>query len=263
MNQLTHNADHLDAQATSAFIDGELPLAEEQRIRQHIMECHECALRILSVTQLKSSTAHAGRRFAPSPESLARMTASLRPSTKTAIRMPRRGKPVRMMIWSAIAAALLLAASLLSWQQLRRSDTLTAELLDQHLSTLSDGAVPQVASSDKHTVKPWFQGRVPFSFNLPETAALPPDTVLNGADLTYFHGQPAALLLFMVHKHQVSVLLMQRAAEPTWASLSKTRAGFIIHSAITSDLRIIAISNVNPQDLDRLVGVLVQAQETP
>jgi hypothetical protein len=67
------------------------------------------------------------------------------------------------------------SGSRLAGVQLRRSDTLTAELLDQHLATLSNSAVPQVVSSDKHTVKPRFQGRLPFSFNLPDATNFPPD----------------------------------------------------------------------------------------
>jgi anti-sigma factor RsiW len=262
MNLVTPITRHLSDETISAFIDAELSPAETQRVRQHLAECHECALRVLSATELKNATAHAGRRFAPSPESFARVTAHLR-SSQPELKTPARAYSFRPMIWSAIAAAVLLAVSLLGWRQFRQNDTLAAELLDQHLATLSTSAVPQVVSSDKHTVKPWFQGRLPFSFNLPEAATLPPDTVLNGADLTYFNGHPAALLLFTVRKHQVSVLLMQKAAEPASVSLLKNRAGFTIQSATTSELRIIAVSDVNPADLDRLVAVLVQAQGAP
>ena len=123
-------------------------------------------------------------------------------------------------------------------------------------------ATPQVISTDRHTVKPWFQGRLPFSFNLPDATALPPDTTLKGADLTYLNGQPAALLLFTIHKHEVSVFLTQRATGPTLTTLPPTRAGFTLHTATTPDLRIIAVSDVNPADLDRLVASLVHAQKS-
>jgi len=121
-----------------------------------------------------------------------------------------------------------------------------------------------VISTDRHTVKPWFQGRLPFSFNLPDAAALPPDTTLKGADLTYLNGQPAALLLFTIHKHEVSIFLTQRSTSPTsptLIALPTTRAGFTLHTATTPDLRIIAVSDVNPSDLDNLLAALVQAQK--
>jgi anti-sigma factor RsiW len=114
MNQLTHTSDHLDAQTISVFIDSELSPAEHQQTRQHLTACHDCALRVVAAAQLKTATARAGRRFVPPPESFAHITAQLR-SSETEVNTPKRRYPVRMMAWSAIAAALLLAVSLLGW----------------------------------------------------------------------------------------------------------------------------------------------------
>jgi anti-sigma factor RsiW len=256
--------EHLSPDTLNAFIDGELPLAEQQGIEQHLATCHTCTLRVLSATKLKAATSRAGHRFAPPPEALARLTAQLhsqsqpQPQPKPTARI----YSMRPAAWAALAAAVLLAVSLLGWRQLHQiNNTLAAELLDQHLATLSSASTPQVISTDRHTVKPWFQGRLPFSFNLPDAAALPPDTTLKGADLTYLNGQPAALLLFTIHKHEVSIFLTQRSTSPALATLPSTRAGFTLHTATTPDLRIIAVSDVNPSDLDNLVASLVQAQK--
>jgi anti-sigma factor RsiW len=247
--------DHLNPDIISAFIDGELPAGEAQAVQQHLAECHPCALRVLSATQLKAATARAGGRFAPSPDTLARLTAGLQPQQpkKTA-----RIYAFRPIAWTALAAGLALVVALAGWQLIHRGNTLSAELLDQHLATLSSGASPEVISTDRHTVKPWFQGKLPFSFNLPD--ALPADTALQGGDLTYLDGQPAALLLFTIHKHEVSVFLTQRAGGPTLTAPSGVRSGFTIRHATTHDLRIVAVSDVNPADLDLLVSALVQAQ---
>ena len=171
-------------------------------------------------------------------------------------------RSIRPAAWAALAAAILLAVSFLGWRQLHQTSTLAAELLDQHLATLSSAATPQVISTDRHTVKPWFQGRLPFSFNIPDAQVLPPDTTLKGADLTYLNNQPAALLLFTIHKHEVSVFLTQRSTSPTLTALPSTRAGFTLHTATTRDLCIVAVSDVNPADLDNLLAVLVQAQKS-
>jgi anti-sigma factor RsiW len=275
MNQIAQPVEHLDPHhldpdRLNAFIDGELPHAEQQGIEQHLTTCHACTLRVLSATQLKAATARAGQRFAPPPEALARLTAHLHSQTQTQMqpkpqtKAPARIYSIRPATWAALAAAILLTISLLGWRQLHPTNTLAAELLDQHLATLSSGATPQVISTDRHTVKPWFQGRLPFSFNLPDATALPPDTTLKGADLTFLNGQPAALLLFTIHKHEVSVFLTQRSTSPTVPTLTplpSTRAGFTLHTATTPDLRIIAVSDVNPADLDNLVAALVQAQK--
>ena len=255
---------HLSPDQLNAYIDGELPRTQQQGIEQHLATCHACTLRVLSATNLKAATARAGQRFAPPPEALARLTAQLhsrQPQSQAQPKPTSRVYSIRSAAWAALAATILLAVSLLTWRQLHQTNTLAAELLDQHLATLSSAATPQVISTDRHTVKPWFQGRLPFSFNLPDAAALPPGTTLKGADLTYLNGQPAALLLFTIHKHEVSIFITQRSTSPTVAALPKGRAGFNLNTAITPDLRIIAVSDVNPSDLDNLVMSLVQAQK--
>jgi anti-sigma factor RsiW len=257
MNQTTQFTGHLDPNRLTAFVDGELPSSEVPGIQQHLADCHPCALRVLSATQLKAATARAGQRFAAPPEALAHLTAQLRSQEpKGTARIYR----FRTIAWTALAASLVLAVSLIGWRQIRQANAFSAELLDQHLATLSSGASPEVLSTDRHTVKPWFQDKLPFSFNLP--AVLPADTTLKGANLTYLNGQPAALLLFTIHKHEVSVFLTQRSGTAIAATPSGIRSGFNIHYASTHDLRIVAVSDVNPADLQLLLSALVQAQSS-
>jgi anti-sigma factor RsiW len=255
MTQTTQAIGHLDADRLSAFIDGELSSSEAQAIQLHLADCHPCALRVLSATQLKAATGRAGQRFAAPPEALARLAAQLRPQEpkKTA-----RIYSFRSIGWAALAASLVLAVSLIGWRQVRQANALSAELLDQHLATLSSGASPEVISTDRHTVKPWFQGKLPFSFNLPDV--LPADTTLKGGNLTYLDGQPAALLLFTIHRHEVSVFLTQRSGSLNTTMLPGVRSGFTMHSAATHELRIVAVSDVNPADLALLVSALLEAQ---
>jgi anti-sigma factor RsiW len=257
---MTETVEHLNPTTLTALVDGELSMGEREIIQEHLRGCPACALRVLSTTQLKAATAQAGRRFSPSPDALARLTATLHAQPQPKVQAIRRGGSFRV-VWGALAAACLLAISLVGWQKSHQANTLAAELLDQHLATLSSGAVPQVISTDRHTVKPWFQGRLPFSFNLPE--ALPADTTLKGADFTYLQGQPAALLLFTIHKHEVSVFLTQRSGGVTLTTLPGNRSGFAIRSATTHDLRLVAVSDVNPADLDGLVDLLVRVQSPP
>lgn len=248
---------HLDPATLNAFVDGELRATEAESIQQHLADCHPCTLRVLSATQLKAATARAGQRFTPPPEALARLTAQLHLQQA---KKPARVIAFRPLAWSSLAAVLVLAVSLSGWRQVRQSNTFSAELVDQHLATLSSGVEPEIVSSDRHTVKPWFQGRLPFSFNLPEPNALPADTVLRGADLTYIDDQPAALLLFTIHKHEVSVFITQR--NRISLLVSGNRSGFAIHDATTHDLHLVSVSDVNPPDLDLLLAALVEAQST-
>ncbi|AXC12595.1 hypothetical protein ACPOL_3304 [Acidisarcina polymorpha] len=209
---------------------------------------------IVSAMQLKAATARAYERVVAPPEALSRLAAQLRPD---AAKRPARVS-FGLWAWGALAASVILVASFIGWRQTRQSNNLAAELLDQHLAVLSSGAPPEVISSDRHTVKPWFQGRLPFSFNLPEV--LPDGTTLNGGDLTYLHGQPAALLLFNIGKHRASVFLIQRSRNGSASVSSGSQSGFVIQYAKTQDLGITAVSDVNPSDLALLMSALVEAQ---
>jgi anti-sigma factor RsiW len=265
MTHPTQDTRHLQPNELSAFIDGELAANDVRDIQQHLEACHRCALRVVTATQLKAATARAGARFAPSPDAVARLAAQLRPQVSGQSRQTARVIPLRpasfrpIAVWSALAAAILLAVSLIGWREVHQSNALAAELLDQHLATLASGSTPQVISSDRHTVKPWFQGRLPFSFNLPEPDALPPDTTLRGADLVYLEGQPAALLIFSIHKHEASVFLTQRTASFVINPRS-TRSGFVVRSTTSGELRLMAVSDVNPMELDALVSALAKVQ---
>jgi anti-sigma factor RsiW len=258
MTYVSEFAEHLAPQQLDAFVDGEILADDIEVVEQHLAGCHACTLRVLAATQLKTATtAAAQQRFVAPPESLARLSAQLRqqPQKKTA-----RVYSVGSMRLGALAACILLSISLLSWRQLSQANTISAELLDQHLAVLSSGAVPEVLSSDRHTVKPWFQGKLPVSFNLPDV--LPADTVLKGGDLTYLAGQPAAMLLFSIHKHQVSIFLTKGGGRVASIASRDNRSGFGIRSATTRELQITAVSDGNPSEVDALVVAIARAQSS-
>lgn len=267
MTQSIQTAGHLQPDQLNVFVDGELTVAEAQSIQQHLDSCHACTLRVLSAMRLKVATARVGQRFAPPAETLTRLAAQLRPTVSAPRAQPpsarvapiRHASPAIAFAWSAFAAAVLLAVSLFAWHQIHQANALAAELLDQHLAMLSGGAVPQVVSTDRHTVKPWFQGRLPFSFNLPDPGALPPDTTLRGADLVYIEGRPAALVIFTIHKHDVSIFITESSSNFGIAPRT-TRSGFAIRSVTAAQLRLTAVSDVNPADLDALVTALARVQ---
>lgn len=256
MTQTLQGAEHLSPEQISAYVDRELPADERSAAEQHLIGCHACTLRVLEVMRLKTATASVANCVSIPSDALARLAGGLRQQEPR--KMLAREYSFPAAKWIALAASLLLAISLIGWQQIRRSDTLSAELLDHHLAVMASGATPDVISTDRHTVKPWFQGKLPFSFNLPEV--LPPNTTLKGANLIYVDGHPAAMLLFTIGKHQASVFLTERANRLPAIERSSTRSGFAIRYATSKELRIAAVSNVNPPELDHLVAALAQAQ---
>jgi len=136
--------------------------------------------------------------------------------------------------------------------------SLVTEVFDQHVATLADNMAPQVVSTDRHTVKPWFQGKIPFSFNLPQT--LPSDTTLDGANLTYLRNQPVAQLLYSIGKHRVSIFLRQKSGADQTNEPATERSGFHVVDVSTYDLEVVAVSDVDPAHLTELVSALRLAQ---
>jgi anti-sigma factor RsiW len=170
-----------------------------------------------------------------------------------------------------IAALLLLlvSGSLLFERHARNSEraslelaaeraALVTEISDLHIATLAASQPPQVISSDRHTVKPWFQGKLPFSFNLPDT--LPADTRLDGANLTYLHNRPVAQLLYSIGRHRVSVFVEQRSAAAEQNPPQAEHAGFHVTGFDTNDLEVTGVSDVDPARLAGLVRSIEQAQ---
>jgi anti-sigma factor RsiW len=282
---------HLSPETLAAFVDGELSADDLARASQHLAECIECTRRALGESLLKRSTTRAGLRHtmpeafetrilhaiaaqqsAPAPARPGRSLSAQSPSARSSsaqspsessLRRPQLGA----LGWAgALAAVLLVSVSgfvahhlaLRSAHSSALVESLVTEVVDEHIAAMA-AAAPQVISTDRHTVKPWFQGKLAFSFDLP--SALPPDITLDGADLVQLDGRPAAQLLFSIGKHHASVFLRQRS-EGDPAIRSTQRNGFHVDGFRTSGLDALAVSDADPQRLHALALAVQAAQSS-
>ncbi len=259
-------SEHLGGATLNLFVDGELGQEEALAVNAHLAECAACTSLTLSQMMLRQATAKAGRRYAVPAGLKERLHA--RGAEELAggvtLRKEAEASTQRSLRWSGLgwvaAAVLLLAVGTTMFVERRaagraESAALVTEVFDQHVAVLAGSLPPQVVSTDRHTVKPWFQGKIPFSFNLPE--GLAEDTALDGANLTYLHDQPVAQLLYHVGRHRVSVFLRERVGDGAGLETSADRAGYHVMSFERGGLEGVAISDVEPA---RLVG-LVKAIE--
>ena len=254
-------SEHLTSVALSSLIDGELPPNELTEINQHLAACPPCTSFALSAMLLKNTAGHAGRRYAPPSnlEQKLRNLAANQPRLQPAV--PISPSP-RWGAYVALVAMLFFCVGLFVFHRRAvhaEALALLTEPSDQHIATLAANAPPEVISSDRHTVKPWFQGRIPFSFSLPQN--LPSDTTLDGANLTYLRGQPTAQLLYSIGKHRVSIFVQQRSPNSP-ADEHAERSGFHVITFRTPDLDILAVSDVEPARLDDLARLMQDAQST-
>ncbi len=176
-----------------AYSDAGLPAEEMRAFDRHLATCPSCAADALARVQWKRATQLAGRRYAPSAEFRQRIAQQISP----------RRRPAWLRSWVpalAAAAVILVVAVVLvnrsrvSQQEIVRAEL--AELTDLHVATLASSSPVDVVSTDRHTVKPWFAGKIPFTFNLPELAGTP--FTLLGGRVAYLDQTPGAQLLFQV-----------------------------------------------------------------
>ena len=237
-----------------AYLDGELRPDQLVIVQEHLRSCTHCSSEIAEMARLQRSLRGARGHFAPSAE--------FRRRVQKQISSPRRRG---WMIWSApigIAfATVLLAAAV--WIGHGRRVAAFAELADLHVNALSSTNLVDVVSTDRHTVKPWFQGKIPFSFNLPEFNGT--DYTLVGGRMVYFHQQPGAQLIVAMHQHKISVLIFQRTVDLGPASspgaILDRNTSFGIETWQSQQLRFVLVSDADPNGIDNLARLLKQVNE--
>jgi anti-sigma factor RsiW len=232
------------------YADGELHQPELLKLETHLRSCSSCAAEALGRMQMKRSIQiAAARAFMPSTD--------FREKVQKSIAAPRRITPQwvpRFIFSAAMAVAVLLAALLLVHN--RSSHDLATEAIDLHVSTLASANPVDVVSSDRHTVKPWFQGKLPFTFNLPELAGS--EFRLIGGRMAYIEQNPAAQLLFGIRKHQISVFIFEDSDTfaQSFGNGTSQRLDFNVESWSQRGLRYVVVSDGSMADIEALSTLL-------
>ena len=229
-----------------AYFDGELSEPERGDLRDHIAGCAECRLEIQALEQLRDGI----RQSAP----VYRAPAALRSQIRAALRREGDGAPAfaRGPGWLAFAASILIAVGvgsggtwLISGE--RQQDTVADEVIDSHLRSLLADHLTDVASSDKHTVKPWFAGRTELS--PPGVDLAPQGFPLIGGRLDLIEGKPIPALVYRAGKHVINVFVLP-AQRGDFAE-SVTRRGYNLRHWIKDDLGYWAVSDASADEFSK------------
>lgn len=243
-------------QDVQAFADAELSATRAEEFELHARGCPSCSEAVWNAVRLKQQVRRAGMRFLAGPALRARVQEQLAETS------PRR----RQRFWPAlafVAAALFFAGGLAFWYQARavRIDLFLAGVVDRHITTLASAQPIDVVSSDRHTVKPWFQGKLPFSFNLPEVSGT--QFSLAGGRMVYLDGEPGAHLIYNVGLHHVSVLIVADRGAPLPASgTQRDLRSFHLQTWSASGLRYFVVGDCAPADI-RALAEMFQKTEIP
>ncbi|MGA2645469.1 MAG: zf-HC2 domain-containing protein [Candidatus Sulfotelmatobacter sp.] len=238
------------------YLDGGVPEEEMRSFDAHLRNCPSCSADALTRLQMKRAIQVAGRRFTPSAEFRKRVQQSIAPR-------PHRGYRAGW-IFAAAAAVLLAIGTLTSAYLGTRSgtDRIFSEIADLHVATLASSSPVDVVSTDRHTVKPWFQGKIPFAFNLPELHDS--EFSLLGGRMTYLDQAPGAHLIYDLRKHHISVFVFQERSLKLPASLgedlvSPRNLPFNMETWTQSGLRYFVIGDASAADIDRLLKLFKAA----
>jgi anti-sigma factor RsiW len=239
------------------YLDGELPASEMKAVDAHVRSCPSCAADVLSRVQVKRAMQTAGKRYSPRPEFRSRIQGQIAARARVSVE--------RMWLSAAAVILVLLVATLVvnyvGQQRLRREQALS-EIVDLHVAALASTNPVDVGSSDRHTVKPWFQGKIPFTFNLPELQNS--EFTLVGGRIAYLHQTPGAELIYQIRKHNVSVFIFpEQAISPGLRTGLRTyrHLYFNVQTWNEGGLTYILISDTAPQDIGKLAEMLKAAAQ--
>jgi anti-sigma factor RsiW len=205
-------------------------------LAQHLLSCQSCIMR---------THAH----YYEAPQGLEQ---KIRQSLRQEVSSPP--SPWR---WMAIAASVLLVASV-TWNfvlfrsRVDHQQLLAADVVSAHVRSLTGTHLLDVPSSDQHTVKPWFNGKVDFAPGVKDLPGFP----MLGGRLEYFDGHPAAALIYGRRNHVINLFTWPSDASAPEAG--QTRNGFHLETWSSSGMTFWAVSDLNETEFHQFVTLYRQ-----
>jgi anti-sigma factor RsiW len=232
-----------------AYIDRELDTEGAARVRDHLAGCADCRTRVAEREQLARLV-----RATPYFAAPARLRASVAGAAR------RRASLQRLSAWAAAAVLVLSvgAGLMLVRVTARRADTAAEEAVNEHVRSLMAQHLFDVRSTDQHTVKPWFLGKLDFAPPVADLAGI--GFPLVGGRLDYLDGRPAAALVYERRLHTINVFILPAGGSPDrTANDARSIRGFQVHHWTRRGMAFWAVSDLNDAELSRFVAAL-QAQ---
>jgi len=243
-----------------ADIDGELDLVRHLELETHLRACPACARLAENARARRVALRDALPRFTASAPLAQKIRAAL-PATPSAAPVPVRAKVI-FSLWQVSGLAASIAVALLfgyAWGGARaRADLLIGDAISDHVRSLQAAHLTDVASTDQHTVKPWFAGKLDFSPPVVDlaTAGFP----LTGGRLEHLDGRPAAALVFHRRQHAINLFIWPAGAA-SLSPRSTQRDGYNATTWSSAGLNFLAVSEIPAAELAQFAEAFRRATQ--
>jgi len=227
------------------YLDRELDAESSTRIRAHVIGCAACR-RELAEREAVGRLVRTAPYY-PAPDRLrARVLAQATRSTSTR----------RFVAWAAAAAIVVsvVGGTGLLRSRFTRGDAIADEVVNGHVRSLMANHLFDVQSTDQHTVKPWFLGKLDFAPPVVDLAAA--GFPLVGGRLDYLGGRPVAALVYQRHKHTINVFVSPEQDDRFAPAYAGSVRGFHVHHWIHDGMSFWAVSDLNDSELTQFVHAL-------
>jgi anti-sigma factor RsiW len=243
-----------------AYVDGELDLARSLEVEQHVQECPACASAYHNQTALRSAFKDGSLYHSAPPGLEKRIRSSLRREAKSEV-----GRRLFVWRWLPVGAmALILLLGLVIWRAvpgLRPSEDefIAQEMVSNHVRSLQlESHRTDVISSDQHTVKPWFDGKLDFAPPVKDfsTQGFP----LLGGRLEYLNNRAVAALIYQRQKHYINLYIWPAEQSNATSEVATKRQGYNLLHWTNSGMTYWAVSDLNGVELHEFARLVQEAQ---
>ena len=239
-----------------AYLDGELAPPEAHELEAHLEVCPECS----GLRDARVALSAAIQREMPALQAPPALKARVQDAVRSAAGPGSARRAVTRSSWHWVAlAASLTAVALAGWQLGSRhaaDSALTDQLLASHVRSLMPGHLTDVVSSDQHTVKPWFNGKLDFSPPVYDFAGR--GYTLVGGRLDYVAGRPVAALVYQRRQHLINVFLWPADEGATAERTPLTRRGYHMLHWSTADYACWMVSDLGVAELTAFADLMRQ-----
>jgi anti-sigma factor RsiW len=239
-----------------AYFDGELDAVRSADFEAHAEICIECEAELKAIGALRTRLQESDLFEQASRQLVDRIRKQIAQETNES-RMKRFSprRPFLIPAFGALAAAAAcLVTMLLLFQSHNQSTWLTAELIDAHVRSLQPGHLTDMPSSEQHTVKPWFDGKLDF---IPPVSDFPQQGfLLVGGRLDVIDGQNVAALVYSRRKHLINVFVWPYREKEFSLVTSGSREGYNWLQWHSGDMKFCVVSDVSHADLRELKNLI-------